>query len=184
MAFDRESRIVSSHLNSVIKSTGAKNPGRGDTTEQLILPFVERIQEGSAIQLKTIATIKEALSLPFDGAIVVTDERVRTFLREYALDLGISLARLSDYPGAEYDAHFQQFTFDLPSVSYNELIGEIITNERVDRMARDQAGARQKQAPRQAEIVRDRKSHFDSFVKAREGDANLVVTGDDDAGDA
>lgn len=170
MAFDKDSPVRTA-VTDEARAVGKQKP-TGDVVDQLVLPGVERISEGEKIQILTITDIRQLPLVPFDGAISCTDKRLLNLLKDNSDLLGVRLVKLSDFPGAIYTAEFEQFFWDSDSASYTELVAEMVTQGRIERLKSDQAGSRQKVARQERTIDKPRTRHFDGF--------NLVGSEDHD----
>lgn len=138
-----------------------------ESTIQLVVPKVERVAEGEHVKVTTVNDIRAVAALPVAGAVVVQDER----LLRLALDnddlIGVRFVKLTDYPGADYTPEFERLTWDLPTVSYNELLADVAAEKRRTIAVGAQAGARQKAPRRDQTLDRDRTKHFGDFTRAQ-----------------
>lgn len=169
MAYDRDSQVKTT-VTADATRIGAKPTEATDVVEQMILPAVDRISEGEKIKILTVTKFAQLSELPFDGAISSTDKRLLALIRDNADLLGIRLLQLVDFPGATYEPWFEQFFWGMDSVSYTELVAEMVTQDRIETLKVDQAGARQKVARREQTITKPRTRHFDDFHFAGESD--------------
>lgn len=153
-----------------------------DAVVQLIAPAAERVAEGEHVKLTTLDSLKALVGLPVAGAVCIPDARLMGLALANADLIGVSFVKLTDYPNAEYSPEFERMTWDLPTVSYNELLADVASERRRKVSVEAQAGARPKPAKREQTLDRDRKNHFSEFTRAKglNGGRSGDGEGDDD----
>lgn len=138
-----------------------------DAAVQLIAPVAERVAEGEHVKLTTLDSLPAVVGLPVAGAVCIPNARLMNLALANADLIGVAFVKLTDYPNAEYTPEFERATWDLPTVSYNELLADVASERRRKVSAEAQAGARPKPAKREQTLDRDRKHHFSEFVQAK-----------------
>lgn len=153
-----------------------------DAATQLVVPPAERVAEGEHIKVTTIGNLGAIAGLPVPGAVAFVSERLARLALDNADLLAVSFVKLTDYPDAEYTPEFERMTWDLPTVSYNELLADVAAEKRRTIALDAQAGARQKGPRREQTLDRDRTRHFDGFARAKGALASRTASesGDDD----
>lgn len=150
---------------------------------QLIVPQPERVAEGEHVKVTTIDGIRGLASLPLEGAIAIPSNRILDLLVGNADLFEVALVKLVDYPGVEYTPEFERATWDLPTVSYNELLADLAAEKRRVAALGDQAGARQAKPKREQVLDRQRENHFSNFVRASGLHGAAAQEGGDNRGD-
>lgn len=162
----KTSLVDPKHLVAKVKS---------DFPEQLVCGFVEKPNSDEHIVPTLIASFRDLASLPVDGVIYFGRDKEGPALRKLFLEnsdlIGVSPLVLKGYPDVFVDPVFDQAVWNLPEISYAELVAEVVAVRRVDNLMNAQAGARQKPAKRENALVRERKTHFNDFdTSADDGD--------------
>lgn len=162
---------------SLEKSQGLiRGPGvsSGEKQEQLICGPVSQINPNEQINAILIDSFGGVASLPVDGVIFFEDSDKGHRLAQLFLNnadlLDIEPVNLKGYPGADYNAKYEQLCWNLPNIAFDELVSEIVSDDRINRMKREEAGAKQKLPKREQTLERNRTSHFDDFTVAAGSD--------------
>lgn len=137
-------------------------------TEQMVCGHVAVVNDNEQIKAKLIDSFAALATLPFSGVVYFDTSNeigirlMGLFFNEHDL-MGVTPVVLKAYPGAAPTAAFDQFSWDTLSVAYSDLVSDIVSTTRVDKMMREEAGERQKRPPKEQLLTKDRVKHFDAF---------------------
>lgn len=150
---------------------------KSDLPEQLVCATVNKPNSDEQIVPSLVSTFKDLANLPTTGVIYFERSpegaKLRSIFLEHADSIGVQPLVLKGYPDVEVDPTFDQATWSLDSVSYSELVAEVVAERRVNTMMSEQAGARPKPVKRENALVKDRKTHFDVFDQSNAGDGEI-----------
>lgn len=142
--------------------------------EQMVCGFVSTINSNEQIPARLIDSLTSLAALPFEGTIyfeksAIGERLMGLFFTDYDL-IGVRPVVLKGYPDATASAAFDQYSWDELTVSYSDLVSDIVASTRVDKMMTEEAGERQKRPPKEQLLTRDRTKHFDSYIQANDED--------------
>jgi len=102
----------------------------------LIAPLAD-LKIESNIPIKTVATIHDVSQYSADGetmAMAFDDMRILECLTKFPDLFGLELITLIGVPGADYTAAFEQLVWSYDKVSYDTLVVEMTTLDRMEQL--------------------------------------------------
>lgn len=154
-------------VSPTTETPATNDPVETGNVEQLVVPYVAEINPNEKISASLVDDIKTLLQLPLPGAIFFdpspTGRRLQRLFRDNADLFGVEVIHLKGYPGAKADAAFEQDFWNTATVSYVELVADIVDDDRLQSMRRQQAGERRKDVKREATLDKPRVKHFSDF---------------------
>lgn len=152
-------------LKEVIRGAQAKE----DTLpEQMVCGFVQAINASEKVPAQLVDSLAALSRLPVEAVVFFEESDSGRRLQQLFFDenelVGVTPVVLKGYPGAHASAEFEQMAWNALSVSYDDLISDMVSTSRVDQMLKEEAGERQKRPPKEQLLTRDRVKHFDGFI--------------------
>lgn len=144
--------------------------------EQLVCGFMPAANAEEHIRSRLIDSFQGLAALPCDDVIYFDDtekgnELAEVFFINAAL-IGVKPVILKGYPAATETAHFEQLAWSFETAPYADLVADLTTAARIDRLRDNEAGARQKKPRRDQVLDRDRTKHYSGFQQIRFDDEN------------
>lgn len=159
MAFDSMIKVATNLSNTKSPEKASKLP------EQLICPQVTRSNPGEMVAISTVESVKGLVNLPIQGVLGIASGPLLKLLLDNADLFGVKPVVLTGYPDAEYTPEFDQQTWSCDKVSYDELVAELVTTDRISGARNTQAGSRKKDDREERSLTAPRKKHYDGFEK-------------------